>query len=206
MRLLYDTESKVERCPLSVRKMAPHRRMDNEEFKRRLSEVAEWRVPATLTGTKDGDAKAKRTKRGRPTNEELYQNEHEEIFLELHNGTNPTFPPQLLKLKKCATNCDDCGKQCPNGREKEKKLYQTGNKKNWRERCLTCGMTKNPYTGEFDLDTIKASQVWNAFVRDIKPKAKKQIKEPVVEQHRDKTVIESDTGTITFYHEKNTDA
>jgi hypothetical protein len=106
-------------------------------------------------------------KRGRKTNEEKYQDEHEEIFLELFEGVNPTYPPMLTKVKRCATTCE-CGRVCDNGCEKEAKLYQTKGKNCWRWKCKTCGMTQDPYTGEFKLNAQKASIVWNSFLKETK--------------------------------------
>ena len=139
--------------------------MDDELFKKRLSEVAEWRIPKTITSTATGEPKRKR---GRPTAEELYQREHEEVFLEIYEGVNPTYPPQLLKLKNQATTCEDCGEHCPNGRKKETKLYDTGGKKNWRERCMTCQRSRNPFTGKFDLTFQEASFIWSDFLKERK--------------------------------------
>ena len=139
--------------------------MDKKLFEQKLSEVAEWRLPKTITGTKDGDAKRPR---GRPSKEEQYQIDHEEEFKKIFGDTNPTFPPQLLKLKNSACVCEDCGKVCENGRQKEKKLYETGGKKNWRERCLTCDLSKNPFTGKYDMDHVTAGRAWIDFLRETK--------------------------------------
>lgn len=145
--------------------------MDDKLFKQKLTEVAEWRIPDTVTGTASGDAKAPR-KRGRPTAEEAYQEAHEEIFLEIFDGKNPTFPPQILKLKNSAVTCDDCGKHCAEGRLKEIKRYVSNNKVNWREHCMACHRWRDPYTGEFKLVNSNVSTVWNSFVRDTKNKYK----------------------------------
>lgn len=141
--------------------------MDDELFKQKLSEVAQWRMPSTVTGTKSGEAKRPR-KRGRPSAEDLYQEEHEQVFLEMFNGINPTFPLQLVKVKCQSTICEDCGKLCENGINKEKKQYESNKIKHWRERCVTCGFCQNPYTGAFDLPSAKASMVWNSYLRETK--------------------------------------
>ena len=138
--------------------------MNDQEFKRRLSEVAEWRIPDTPRET---SLNAKR-KRGRKSKEELYQDEHEEIFLELFDGSNPTYPPMLTRVKYQTTICNDCGRSCSQACQKEKKLYETAGKRHWRERCLTCERARNPYTGQFDLTFSEASTVWNSFLRDSK--------------------------------------
>jgi hypothetical protein len=138
--------------------------MNDEEFKRRLSEVAEWKLPDTPRET---SLNAKK-KRGRKSKEELYQDEHEEIFLELFEGTNPTYHPLITKIKYQATICDACGRNCTCSCEKEAKLYQTNGKKIWKWKCKTCGMTQDPYTGEYSLSSQKASVVWNSFLRESK--------------------------------------
>lgn len=138
--------------------------MDNEQFKTKLSEVAVWKLPDT---PREASLNAKR-KRGRPSKEELYQEEHEEQFLDLFDGSNPTYAPMIVKLKIAAVECNDCGLLCENGCHKEKKFYNTSNKPHWRERCLTCNKAKNPYTGEFNLTIAQASMIWNNFLRDTK--------------------------------------
>lgn len=138
--------------------------MNDEEFKRRLSEVAEWRLPDTPRET---SLNAKK-KRGRKSKEEIYQDEHQEIFMELFEGTNPTYPPLITRIKYQATICDACGRNCTTSCQKEKKFYDTAGKKHWRERCLTCSKARNPYTGEFDLTIAEASGVWNCYLRDSK--------------------------------------
>lgn len=145
--------------------------MDNELFKQRLSEVAEWAIPK-LTKTDINEAKSRA--RGRRSAEQRYQEEHEQVFAEIFEGINPTHPPEVLKVKNQATVCDDCGCHCAEGRKKEKKLYDTGGKKNWRERCLTCNRNKNPFTGEYDLTPQQASHVWTEFLRVTKGTYKTQ--------------------------------
>ena len=137
--------------------------MNNDEFKKRLSEIAEWEIPK-LTET---DLKPIR-KKGRPSEEELYQNEHEQIFMEIYNGVNPTHTPKLGKVKIQPVTCDDCGEHCPNGRRKEKKVYEANGNKHWREKCITCGMSQNPFTKKFDLTVAEASSRWANYWRDVK--------------------------------------
>lgn len=159
--------------------------MDDELFRKKLSEVSDWRIPKTVTGTSTGESKRRR---GRPTAEELYQQEHEQVFAELFDGVNPTFPPQLLKLKNSACDCEDCGQHCPQGRHTEKKLYNTGGKRNWRERCLTCDLSRNPFTGKFDLDHVTAGRIWLDYLRETKGIYKTKGNQ-----------LREDLGIITFY-------
>jgi len=138
--------------------------MNDEEFKHKLSEVAEWRMPK-ISSTDVKIAKQKARGKGRPTKEQLYQEEHEQVFIDLFEGINPTYTPLVTKVKHCAVDCE-CGRVCEQGCEQDAKGYTSQGKRYWRWRCKTCGMTKNPYTGAWDLDGQKASIVWNSFLRE----------------------------------------
>lgn len=181
--------------------------MDDEEFRRRLSEVAEWKIPDTPRETSLNQKK----KRGRKSREDEYMELREEIFHEEFGGVNPTYAPMLTKVKRCAVDCDDCGQHCPNGREKEAKLQEKNGKSAWRQKCLTCGKFQNPFTGEFNLTGSAASIKWNDFMRETKGAYKTAGNErrelaKVVVKPIPTTVIETDKGTITFYHEKKASA
>ncbi len=173
---------------MSVRKMASIRRMDDAEYKRRLSEVAEWKLPDT---PREASLNAKK-KRGRKSAEEKYQDEHQEVFLELFEGTNPTYAPMLTKIKHVPITCE-CGRVCSNGCEKEAKLYETKTKAVWRWKCKTCGMTQDPYTGEYTLNSQKASIVWNSFLRESKGVYQSKGKSVL------KKVVENDCEIIRKY-------
>jgi len=58
--------------------------MDDEVFKQKLSEVAEWRVPK-LKEWEVEQAKQKARGKGRASLEDLYEEEHNKIFLEIFN-------------------------------------------------------------------------------------------------------------------------
>jgi hypothetical protein len=163
--------------------------MKDKEFKQKLSEVAEWKLPDTPRETTLGAKK----KRGRKSAEEKYQDEHEEVFMELFEGTNPTYAPLLTRVKKAAVTCE-CGRVCSNGCEKEAKLCQTKDKTIWKWKCKTCGMTQDPYTGEYTLNAQKASIVWNSFLRETK--GCYASKGNLV-----KKIVSDDTGIIRKYPE-----
>ena len=136
--------------------------MDKEEFKRRLAEVADFEQPIIKI-----DSEQRRKLKGRKSAEDSYQEEHEAVFLDLYNGINPTQQPQLVRIKPYPTECKACGKICENGCHQEKKMYDLGGIKHWRERCLTCGMNQNPHTGKWDLDSKVASAIWANWARSI---------------------------------------
>ena len=133
--------------------------MNDEEYKQKLSQVAEFTIPEVNSG-----GNPKRVKRGRKSAEELYQEEHEEVFLDLFDGKNPTVRPVLTNLKIQGCICEDCGKHCENGRHTEKAKYNSS-RPHWRQRCLTCGMNQNPFSGEWDLTNKNASAVWAVWLR-----------------------------------------
>jgi hypothetical protein len=173
--------------------------MDDEEFKRRLSEVAEWTIPETPRET---SLNAKK-KRGRKSAEEKYQDEHQEVFMELFEGVNPTYAPLLTRVKRCAVTCDDCGEHCANGRTKEAKLQEKNGKAVWRQKCLTCKKYQNPFNGKFELTGPAASIKFNDFMRETKGVYKTQGNErrkEVMIVDSEKTVIENSQETIIFYH------
>ena len=175
--------------------------MKDEEFKQKLAEVADWEIPKTPRET----SLSAKKKRGRKSSDDAYMELCEEIFHEEFNGINPTYPLMLTRIKRCGCNCEDCGQYCPNGREKEAKLQKKGKKQVWRQKCLTCGKSQDPFTGKFNLTGSEATIKFNDFMRETKgvykTKGNEERKRVMVE--RNKTVIETDCETITYYHEKN---
>lgn len=131
--------------------------MNNELFKLKLSQVADWHIPKVKL-----DGVERRKLRGRPTK----QDQEEELANPEFAEVNPTAPPEILKVKSQPVDCQDCGQHCPNGRECESKFFFT-HQPHWRKRCITCGLNQNPYTGEFDLKSKDASGVWNLYLRKI---------------------------------------
>jgi hypothetical protein len=137
--------------------------MDPILFKQLLAEMAETEIPK-VTGS--GEIKSLRG-RGRPTAEEQYQEEHEEVFLEMFDGKNPTITPVVTKLKIKSLDCPDCGKNCPNGRQVEIKYYtgQPRHVNHQRMRCLECNMYRHPETKEFSVPQGPASAVYLAWAK-----------------------------------------
>jgi hypothetical protein len=138
--------------------------MNDEEFKQKLAEVAEWKIPETPRETSLNSKK----KRGRKSQEEEYMEVREEMFFEEFGGVNPTYPPMLTQIKYQPVSCEDCGKVCSQGRKVEAKLHHSNGKTHWRKRCMVCSCYQNPFTGEFNLRGQMASVKWNDFMRDTK--------------------------------------
>jgi len=135
--------------------------MDEKTFRDKLSEVAEWRIPE-LKEWEVKEAKAKARGKGRKTNEEKYQEEHEELFMEIFNGVNPTHHIQLKEVKYVPETCPDCQKVCVKGRCQEIKFYNNnpGHINHRRIRCKECNLYQNPETGVFDIPQGPAAQIF----------------------------------------------
>jgi len=135
--------------------------LTKEQLNLKLSEVAEFRMPK-LTPSEIKISKQRARGKGRPTKESLYQEEHEEVFLDMFQGINPTHTPELVKLHIKPVDCEDCGRHCENGRRQEIKFYKKAPNHiaHWRHRCLTCNRYRDPNTGEYTLPQGPACQVF----------------------------------------------
>lgn len=197
--------------------------MDDKEFKRKLSEVANWIIPDDLSDLIERPRKTIRKKKPKKvqvqkpvdSDQDIEDLEEQEEFVH-SDEPNDTYPPKILDLKCQGTVCDDCGRYCENGRKKEKKLYELNNKRHWREKCITCNKARNPYTGYFDLSTGQSGIVWNGYIHnrkqrvETKPKIPKEPKVKKTKPVKPKIeiialqTIENDDSIITFYGEKIT--
>jgi hypothetical protein len=165
--------------------------MTKDELFQKLSEVAEFRMPK-LTASDIKISKQKARGKGRPSKEELYQDEHEEVFLDMFQGINPTMNPELVKVNVQPVDCEDCGRHCENGRQQEIKFYKktVGHIAHRRTRCLTCNKYRDPNTGEYTLPQGPACQVYLNWAKaefnarnklakaQGKPETKIEIREP----------------------------
>ena len=154
--------------------------MKDDEYKEKLSKVAEWVVPEVADS-----GNTKRVKPGRKTKEQQYQEAHLEAFLDMFGGVNPTVQPVLTKVKVQGCMCEDCGRFCENGRKTEVTKYFS-NRPHWRERCVTCGMNQNPNTGAWDLNNKDASAHWANWLRKTSEKPYVYKKKKTITIHPDK--------------------
>jgi hypothetical protein len=146
--------------------------MNQNEFKRRLSEFAVWEIPK-IPNQKgrpaDPNALNKRKTKYVPADPIIDEDEDESIEEPVdENKTNPTLGPRIKAIKVRPTTCDDCGKRCTKGRQTEAKVCENNNQRHWRETCLTCNKARNPYTNKFDVPAGAVSLVWHAYVRGHK--------------------------------------
>jgi hypothetical protein len=135
--------------------------MTKDELKQKLLEVAEFKMPK-LNASEIKISKQRARGKGRPSHEDQYEQEHEQVFLDMFQGINPTHAPELVKVLIKPVDCEDCGRHCENGRKMEIKFYhaQPRHIAHRRTRCLVCNKYKDPYTGEFTLPQGPASQVF----------------------------------------------
>lgn len=158
--------------------------MRDEEFKQKLTEVADWEIPLDSEGSNQ-HLKLKKLAR-------LQQQEDVEV--------NDTLSPRILNIKYCESSCEDCGK-IVQGRRKEIQVYRNKSVCGLKEKCVNCGLHKDPYTKEFNLTGIEASIKWNRYAKGITSRyMKSTLLQPNLSlpQPNPQTVVyESDTERIT---------
>ena len=165
--------------------------LTKEELKQKLAEVGEWRQPRiSLSDVKRGAQRARG--RGRPSSEQLYQEQHEEIFSDLFNGVNPTHAPELVKLHIKPVDCEDCGRHCENGRQMEIKFYKAvpNHIAHRRDRCMVCNKYRDPNTGLYTLSPGPAFQVFLNWSKSQFSAKNKKLRQDAVKE---------DSGVITKY-------
>ncbi len=178
--------------------------MQDELFKQKLSEVAEWHIPKTLSDTNSSVPK-RRPKQSRKIEPEpetepeqvtaeidpeqdQEQQEEQDLPESIPPDVNPTYAPQLLKTKCMNVTCEDCGKVCSEGRRLDLTLTKKRNGKGiWRKKCQSCNRFQNPYTGEYTLTGSSACVKWNDFLAD----------KPYVERgpYKKKIIVNTQTAT-----------
>jgi hypothetical protein len=112
--------------------------MRDEEFLKKLTEVAEWqRVRVDLEGS----------------------GAHKKPV----DNTVPTVI-KVLKVRCLESACEDCG-QTVCGRRVERKLYRYGAITAFKQRCVNCDRHLDPYTRKFTMDGTEASRAWTDYAR-----------------------------------------
>lgn len=191
--------------------MGDIRRMDDIEFKRKLSEVAEWRIPENQSEAEiiprpnanylNVDKRIPKAVTGKTYIKKERDDNDEELVIEDQN-----FPPLLLKIKRTCT-CDDCGKICENGRTLDIRKHEHADKKIWRKRCTACEQWQDPYTGEFNQNGMENMQVWNKYLRGeakVERLSQQEQTQKIIAdkiQGRKVDIIESDEGVIIKYRD-----
>lgn len=145
--------------------------MKDEEFKSKLSEVADWQLKDFSAETSPSGRTYKKRKVGKinVNEDDLSSTDEEDLDLDANADSAPV---ELLRVKVQACTCEDCGRYCEGGRKTEAKKHTGNNKNHWRERCLTCNLYFNPFTDKFDLKQNMVASTWVNWLRDgrrIKP-------------------------------------
>jgi hypothetical protein len=133
--------------------------MEQNEFKKRLSEVAEW--TQEIKGP-NGYAKGQRNiKYKGEWIEDDDSNEYDEYEIVDVDALN--VPVEIKKLKPITSICEDCGVVVENRRKHFKKTQNRFGTQ-WRESCYTCKKHKNPNTDKFDMTATEAVAVWKEYL------------------------------------------
>jgi predicted Zn-ribbon and HTH transcriptional regulator len=186
--------------------------MDQEEFKRKLSEVSEWVIPDTTREITLNQKRKHRKKLSQAQQEPLEQQEQDDVDDVDDDDeqeqdvvvVNTTYAPVVVNLVIKPVDCEDCGKHCAKGRRLEAKFYQYGDRQMWRQFCNTCSKYKNPYTGKFDVNGQLAANVFNNYIRNrsIYLNTKAWRKQAELDAGSSSTVVENDHSTIIYHHKK----
>jgi hypothetical protein len=137
--------------------------MDEQTYRKLLSEVSDWEIPKQLEGASISSIYQRSKGRKNLMEEDLLEDPEQPAG---QDCLNPTYPPKLLKLKHPELPCEDCGKMV-RGRCKEAKLYVNKHIRAFKQRCLACDLHKDPYTGKFTLTGIEASVKWNSYCKPV---------------------------------------
>jgi hypothetical protein len=90
----------------------------------------------------------------------------EEVYPDVvQDDANITYPAEIQAIKYQRVQCPDCGQPCRN-RKTDIKYYPNSNRPHWREHCLTCDTSRNPWTGEMNIPTEIAREVYAAYERE----------------------------------------
>jgi hypothetical protein len=90
----------------------------------------------------------------------------EEVYPDVvQDDANITYPAEIQAIKYQRVPCSDCGQPCRN-RKTELKYYTNSIKPHWREHCLACNTSRNPWTGEMNIPSEIAREVYSAYERE----------------------------------------
>jgi hypothetical protein len=142
--------------------------MRDEEFKKKLTEVCEWEIPLDPDHNQSGQHNRKK--------------KLEKLGV---NCFNQTYPLKIVKLKHPPQSCEDCGKTVE-GRTKDITVYRNKTVCGFKEKCVNCGLHKDPYTGEFCLNGTEAAIKWNTYSRGVK---KRYTAKTLVQKDQESQVI-----------------
>lgn len=135
-------------------------KMNKEEFEKKLTEVAEWRIATDPTTDHGLVRPSKQYKRRVKVVEEDQDSEEQPL-----DPITQNFPVRIDSVKN-STTCDDCGDYCKNGRGIDIKAHEWHGNSCWRKRCTACGLWQNPFTGQYTMDGNDSIQLTNKWLRN----------------------------------------
>jgi len=129
--------------------------MDNEQFVKRLKELAQVKQVKTP---------ANPAIRMPDEPEPIFRNGEEFVITKDHN---PTLTYEIVKLNPIIKDCEDCGKQSVADRTVNRKLYDWP-QRHWRLSCSDCRMHQNPETGLFSIPNSTVNAFFQGYFRGKK--------------------------------------
>jgi len=132
--------------------------MKNDEFKKKLSELAEWQITKPVTSafvTADRDYV-----------EEVWVIDKEtgqEVVRGLSLASNETLPIQLNAIKAESKPCEYCDQMVTEQVISLKRFDKP--KLHWRKKCSICKQAFNPLNGKFELTETDAAPCWMKYLR-----------------------------------------
>lgn len=144
-------------------------RMDDEEFKQKLSQVAVWRQPEIKL---DGPQRRKlATLERRKTYSTSFDQEEELENYRRFNGVQPTAAPELVELKFEPKPCEACDKTLDKMRLLTIRIIKgPGYSPHVRELCNSCVKYKDPQTGQFNIALPSAEPFFKRLYSDSRKK------------------------------------
>lgn len=172
--------------------MAKNRAMDNEEFKQKLSEVANWHYSDRKETTQQATNRYYKERREQQRlqllesmremglddedhEQDEEQDEEEQDEEEQDELPGPeNLPIQILSYKESFLTCNSCGKVCKTIPVVDIRPTKIDGVTVYKEKCQTCRKYKNPKTGKFD-QTVHQNGASMLTVARKKRKAKSKL-------------------------------
>lgn len=142
--------------------------MDNDEYLKRLNEVAKFALPKPQPLTR-GQKSTIRKKIEKIKQQDLWEEDTELVeaiaILEAElddRKPNWTQPIEFLEFRNNLRDCEDCGKKSIE-RKISSRLCTTP-RPHWRTICSNCKQWRNPETGKFDINGRSVQPFFNQYL------------------------------------------
>jgi hypothetical protein len=139
-------------------------KLTRQQIEEKLQELAYLEIP------KLNKSELKLIRKTRVRDPDDIDSDEDELVQEVYpdvvrDDANITHPLELQTIKFARVTCSDCGEPCRN-RRTEAKYYPNSTRPHWREHCLTCQTSRNPWTGEMNIPTAISREVYAAYERE----------------------------------------